>query len=210
MADATEDERLARARGGDPDALSALLVEHTPKLVRMVELRMESTQRRRVEPADVVQDALLEATRRFPEWCTRTSYPFRVWLRLLTAQALARTHRHHLGTQKRDAQREGRLEASRTNVSSARAADWLAASQTSPSQAAGRAEVRALVLGALEQLDELDREILALRHFEQLSNEEAAAELGIEPAAASKRFARALQRMRPALKALQGDVERSG
>jgi RNA polymerase sigma-70 factor (ECF subfamily) len=175
----------------------------------MIDLRMEARHRRRFEPSDVVQDALVEATRRFGEWCEQDRYPFQVWLRLLTAQALARAQRRHLQTQKRDAAREAELGLGRTSVSAARAADWFASTQTSPTQAARRAEVRQRVIAALAELDDMDREILALRHFEQLSNEEAAAELGIEPAAASKRFARALQRMRPVLRDLQsGDESR--
>jgi RNA polymerase sigma-70 factor (ECF subfamily) len=201
MAGGDIDDALVRARQGDASALSELFVAYTPKLVRMVELRMDNAQRQRCDPSDVVQDALLEATQRFAQWGEQRELPFHVWLRFLTAQSLTRSRRFHAGTQKRDLAREDGLDSK--CVSASRVADWILSSQTSPTQAARRSEVREMVLAALEQLDELDREILALRHFEQLSNEEAAAELGIEPAAASKRFTRALQRMRPALRALQ-------
>jgi RNA polymerase sigma-70 factor (ECF subfamily) len=110
--------------------------------------------------------------------------------------------RVHLGAQRRDAQREIGLDADRPSVSALNAADFLVGSQTSPTQAARREELRERVLAALQELEPLDREILALRHFEELSNEDAAAELGIEPSAASKRFVRALQRLRPALQSL--------
>jgi RNA polymerase sigma-70 factor (ECF subfamily) len=203
MTTLTIDEQLSRARRGDAHALSSVLVELTPRLVRMVELRLDAAQRRRFEPADVVQDALVEATRRFPEWCGQDRYPFHVWLRLLTSQSLARLLRHHVGAQMRDPAREEDFERDRTSVTAENAADWLVSRQTSPTQAAHRSELRTRVLSALEELDELDREILALRTFEQLSNEEAASELGIDPSAASKRFTRALQRMRPALRALE-------
>lgn len=199
-----EAEFLARARDGDPAALSDLLAALAPGLLRMVQLRLEPGLRGRVEPADVVQEALLHATRRFPEWRAQDTYPFPVWLRLLAAQALAEARRRHLGAQKRAAQREvGRGVGA--GVSSVNAVDFLIASQTSPSLAAGREELRARVIAALEELDVLDREILALRHFEGLSNEDAALELGIEPSAASKRYVRALQRLRPALAALAGE-----
>ncbi len=102
----------------------------------------------------------------------------------------------------RDALREAPSPESRPSVSAANAADAFVASATTPTQAVQREEVRARVLAALEELDEVDREIVALRHFEGLSNEEAAAELAIEPAAASKRFVRALVRLRPALQSL--------
>jgi RNA polymerase sigma-70 factor (ECF subfamily) len=99
----------------------------------------------------------------------------------------------------RDAQREVPLQPSRSGLSAGNAAEAFAASITSPSQAAQREELRVRVLAALEELDALDREVLALRHFEELSNEEVAAELAITPEAASKRFLRALLRLRPAL-----------
>ncbi len=194
-------ELLARARAGDASALSDLLAEHEPGLLRMVQLRFDQGLRGRLEPADVVQEGLLQAARRFGEWCAQDAYPFPLWLRLLTAQALAEARRRHVGAQKRDARRE----LGRAAVQSGTAADLFVASQTSPTQAARRAEVRARVLAAVEELEPIDREILALRHFEGLSNDEAALELGIEPAAASKRYVRALQRLKPALAALGGD-----
>jgi RNA polymerase sigma-70 factor (ECF subfamily) len=197
------EQKLLRARDGDRAALSEILEEFQPGLLRMVNLRLEPLLRRRVEAEDIVQEALIEASRRFGEWCAQDRYPFRVWLRLVTAQALATAQRRHQGTQKRELKREVGLADERASVSAANVADVLVTSQTSPTQAAGREERRAIVLRALEELDDLDREILALRHFEDLSNEETAAELGIEPAAASKRFVRALQRLRPTLKALE-------
>ncbi len=205
MVFATQAELLARARDGDSAALSDLLALHQPALLRMVHLRFEAGLRGRLEPADVVQEALFHAARRFPEWRAQTAYPFHVWLRLLTAQSLAEARRRHVGAQMRDAQREVDLGHRGAGVSSANAADFLMASQTSPSQAARREELRARVLSAMEELEGIDREILALRHFEGLSNEDAALELGIEPAAASKRYVRALQRLRPALASLAGE-----
>ena len=209
MSSPTLDERLARARAGDTEALSSVMAELTPKLLRMVDLRLAAAQRKRFEPADVVQDALVDATKRFGEWCAQDRYPFHVWLRLLTGQSLARLLRHHLGAQMRNSEREQGLDRDRASVTSENAADWLMASQTSPTQAAHRSELRERVLAALQELDELDREILALRVFEQLTNEEAAAELGLEPSASSKRFTRALRRMRPYLAALEpSDIEK--
>lgn len=196
---------LARACSGDVDALSDLLAGQRALLVRMVELRLEPKLARRLEPEDVVQQALLDAARRFPEWCRAQSYPLRVWLRLMTAQTLAEASRRHLGAQKRDAQREVEGPGSRTLARGAAVADFFAASQTSPSQAARRDELRARLYELFEEMDELDREILTLRHFEELSNEEAAAELGIEPPAASKRFVRALARLRPLLEPFRPD-----
>ena len=188
---------LTRACEGGEGALSEALAGMRPHLLRHVELRLPRALRRRLEPEDVVQQALLEAARRFPEWCGQRTYPFRLWLRLITNQCLDEARRRHLGAEKRDARREAEPEPGRAD--SGALADWFAASQTAPTEAARRAELGARIRAALEQLEPLDREILALRHFEELSNEEAAFELGIEPAAASKRFVRALARLRPLL-----------
>jgi RNA polymerase sigma-70 factor (ECF subfamily) len=190
---------LDLARNGDGDALDRLLRVYEPRLLRMVELRLDAGLRRRLDPADVLQEGLLECVRRFGEWCRQDALPLHVWLRLVCGQALAQAQRRHLGAQMRDAQREVPLQPSRSGLSAGNAAEAFAASITSPSQAAQREELRVRVLAALEELDALDREVLALRHFEELSNEEVAAELAITPEAASKRFLRALLRLRPAL-----------
>src|SRR5689334_3118756 len=188
-----------RARAGDAPAFAELLRAHEPRLLRMVELRLDSGLRRRLDPADVVQEGLLEATRRAGEWRTQPAMPVHVWLRLVVAQSLAAAQRRHLGSERRDAQREVQLSGSRSSVSLANTADAFAASVTSPSLAAQREELRARVLEALAGLEPLDREVIVLRHFEGLSNEEVALELAITPEAASKRFVRALLRLRPAL-----------
>lgn len=203
----SSDALLSLARAGDRAALSELLALHSAQLERMVALRMDTQLGRRLEAADIVQDALLEATERFDEWCAQQRYPFSVWLRLLAAQRLQGAQRDH-HRQKRDLAREQVAPAAVSALTSARAADWLMSTHTTPTQAANRSELRDRVLAALEELGELDREVLVLRYFEQLSNEETAAELGIDPDAASKRFARALQRIRPALRALSGEERR--
>ena len=199
--DARHEDLLARARAGDPRALAELFDAQRERLTRMVALRLDPRLRRRVDPADVVQEAWIEVARRFGEWAAADKVPFPVWLRLSTAQCLAQAQRRHLGAGVRDAQREAALQG-RASISSANVADAFVDSATSPTHAARRDEVRTRVLAALEGLDEIDREIVVLRHFEGLSNAEAAAELGLEEAAASKRFLRALVRLRPALEPL--------
>lgn len=200
----SSDALLSRAQAGDRAALSEMLAVHVSRLERMEALRLDTSLGRRLEAADIVQDALIEATRRFPEWCAQERYPFPVWLRLLTAQTMQAVVREH-HREKRDVAREQAELSAHSTLTAARAADWLLSTHTSPTQAARRVELRERVLAALEEIGELDREVLVLRYFEQLSNEEAALELGIDPAAASKRFARALQRIRPALRALSAD-----
>ena len=193
---------LARADAGDASALPELFEAFRPRLVRMVSLRLDATLQRRLDPADVVQESWLEVARRFPQWVGQEALPFHVWLRLVAGQVLAKVHRRHLAAHKRDALREVLVPESRVSVSAASAADAFVASATTPTQAVQREEIRARVQAALEELDEFDREIVALRHFEGLSNEEAAAELSITPAAASKRFVRALVSLRPTLEGL--------
>jgi RNA polymerase sigma-70 factor (ECF subfamily) len=196
---------VRRALAGDDRAQTELFDAHQARLVRMVELRLDGPLRRRIDPADVVQEAWIEVVRRLPEFVAQDAYPFRVWLRLITAQALATLQRRHLGAHMRDALREVPLGESRPSVSAWNVAEAFVTSATTPTHAARREELRARVMTALEELDPVDREIVALRHFEGLSNEEAAAELAITPAAASKRFVRALVRLRPALESLAAD-----
>jgi RNA polymerase sigma-70 factor (ECF subfamily) len=196
----------ALARGGDESALAESFRAYDARLVRMIELRLDASLRRRLDPADVVQETWLEVVRRFDEWRPQPM-PLLAWLRFLTSQSLAQAQRRHLGTTMRDAQRDRALGDERPSVSSARAAEEFLASATSPTQAAARSELRARVLTALEELEPIDREIVALRHFEGLSNDEAAVELGIESSAASKRFLRALARLRPLLESLAAQIE---
>lgn len=202
VADEVDPDRwLALARAGDRSALLALFARAEPGIVRMVELRLDPRLRRRVDPTDVVQEAWIDAATRFEGWCAKPALPFHVWLRLVAAETLVRVHRQHLGTHMRDALREVRMD-SRPSITAVALAEAFVTSQTTPTQAARREEVRTRVLDALSDLDEVDREIVALRHFEGWTNEEVATELAIEPAAASKRFMRALVRLRPTLKAL--------
>jgi RNA polymerase sigma-70 factor (ECF subfamily) len=197
---------IARARRGDVPALTELFREHEPRLVRMVELRLDKSLRRRMDAADVVQDAWVEVVRRFDEWCRQDKLPLHVWLRLITSQSLAVAQRRHLAAHMRNAQRDAPQHVRPPNVSSASVADAFIDSATSPSQVAAREELRQRVRDAIEDLDDIDREIVAMRHFEGLSNEDTAAELDIEPSAASQRFMRALMRLRPALKELGAGV----
>lgn len=204
-----ENRLLESARSGDAQALSDLFRSHQAALERMVDLRLDPRLRQRVDPADVVQEAWLEVVARFRAWCDADTIPFRVWLRLTTMQSLAQMQRRNFAAGKRDVGREVRIVDPRPSISAVGLADVFVASQTSPSQAAQRDEIRTRVLAALEELDELDREVILLRQFENLSNADIATELGIEPAAASKRFARALLRLKPALEDL-ADRSRGG
>jgi RNA polymerase sigma-70 factor (ECF subfamily) len=173
----------------------------------MVALRLDRRLRGRVDASDVLQEAYLDAFGRLADYLREPAMPFFLWLRFLVAQRLQEQHRRHLGAQARDAGREVALDAGGApGASSAALAAHLLGRLTPPSQAALRAERKALLQSALAQMEPLDREVLALRHFEQLSNGEAARVLGIDKSAASKRYARALVRLKDVLRTLPGGL----
>jgi RNA polymerase sigma-70 factor (ECF subfamily) len=199
---------LERAARGDRDALGALLAQHLGRLRRLVALRLDERLHGRVDPSDVVQEACLEAVRRLAEYRERSDLPFFLWLRLITAQRVLALHRHHLGAERRDVGREVALDrGAMPETSSAALAAQLLGRDTRPSEAAARAERQARLREALDRMDPLDREVLALRHFEQLSNVEAARVLGIGEAAASKRYCRAVKRLKEVLAGMPGGLE---
>jgi RNA polymerase sigma-70 factor, ECF subfamily len=194
---------LDRLQAGDQHALGELFSRYRERLSRMIQFRLDGRLRGRVAASDVLQDAYIDALKRLPHYQADPGMPFLIWLRWVTMQRLVEVHRQHLGAKMRDAGREvamgggGPLAAS-----SAKIAEFVG-DLTSPSQAAQRAETLAQLERALDGLDPIDREVLALRHFEELSNQETAAVLGIQPAAASKRYVRALERLKGALEQLQ-------
>jgi RNA polymerase sigma-70 factor (ECF subfamily) len=194
------EELLSRARAGDDPARAELFARCRDRLRRMVRLRLDRRLQGRIDPSDVLQDAYLDYARRFAEWAARPTLPFFLWLRLLTGQKLVDLHRRHLGAQMRDAGQEVSLyRGALPQASSASLAAQLLGRLTSASQAAVRAETQVRVQEALNAMEPIDREILTLRHFEMLSNEEAAAVLGLRKSAASNRYIRALKRLKEAL-----------
>jgi RNA polymerase sigma-70 factor (ECF subfamily) len=193
---------LARAVAGDPEGWRALFDHDRERLRRMVALRLDRRLQGRVDPSDVIQEAHIEAMTRLPEYLRESNLPFFLWLRLIVGQRLTLLHRRHLGTHARDAGREiGLYHGALPQATSAALAARLLGHLTQPSAAAVRAERKIRIQTALNAMDLLDREILALRHFEQLSNDEAAQALGLSKSAASKRYVRALNRLREILAA---------
>ncbi|MCR9199498.1 MAG: sigma-70 family RNA polymerase sigma factor [Planctomycetaceae bacterium] len=191
---------LERADAGDPHALGELLERHRERLLQIVSFRMDARVKPRVDPADVVQDAFVEATHRVTQQQRDARLPVFLWLRLLTLQCLAVQHRRHLGAQARDADREVSIfTGPLPQATSAVIAAQLLGGLTSPSQAAIRMETRLAVEERLNQMDATDREVLVLRHFEKLSNHETARVLGLQPSAASNRFIRALKKLKTQL-----------
>lgn len=191
---------VRQAVRGDSRLLGELLSRHQSRLQRMVRLRLDRRLRGRIDHSDVVQEAFLEAARRLAEYVRNPNMPFFLWLRFITAQQLALVHRRHLGTLARDAARDVSLQAGALpQATSAALAAGLIGKLTSPSNAAVRAEMKLRLQEAINTLEPLDREVLALRHFEQLSNQESAAVLGITPTAACNRYVRALERLKAVL-----------
>jgi RNA polymerase sigma-70 factor (ECF subfamily) len=204
----TKEELLDAARNGDEVALAVLVERHPDRLERMVRLRMDRRLQGRVDPADVVQDAYLAVRRKFVQYCTDSPLPFFLWLRLEVGQKLVDVHRFHLGTKMRDAGQEVSLHrGALPQVSSVSLAEHLLGKLTTASRAAMRVELKLRVQEALNSMDPHDREVLILRHFEELSNAEAAQVLGIKPSAAVNRYVRALKRLKDVFQGMPGGVE---
>jgi RNA polymerase sigma-70 factor (ECF subfamily) len=197
---------LERARAGDRQALGEIFSRHRERLRRMVEMRLDARLQARIDASDVIQDAYLEVAARLEEYLREPRLPLFLWLRLVVGERLATLHRHHLGVRMRDAGREVSLYRGRLpETTSAALAAQLLGHEASPSEAAIRAELKIRLQEALNTLDPLDREVLALRHFEHLSWAETGHVLGITEAAASKRYVRALKRLKGILTEPAGD-----
>jgi RNA polymerase sigma-70 factor, ECF subfamily len=204
----TNDQLLDAARNGDEDALAVLVERHRDRLERMVRLRMDRRLQGRVDAADVVQDAYLAVRGKFPQYSADPRLPFFLWLRLEVGQKLVDVDRFHLGTQMRDAGQEVSLyRGALPQVSSLSLAEHLLGKLTTASQAAMRVELKLRVQEALNSMAPHDREVLILRHFEELSNAETAQVLGIKPSAAVNRYVRALKRLKDVFQGMPGGIE---
>ena len=189
-----------RLREGDSQALAELFSRERDRLWRIVSFRLAEPLRARLGPDDILQEAFLDASQRLGHYRDCPDHSPFVWLRMIVNQTLADIHRRHLGAQKRSAEREMALWSSPfAQTTSASVAVQLVGAFTSPSQAAVRAEAVGLVEQAIEQMDPIDREVLVLRHFEELTNAEVAETLSIEQKAASIRYVRALRRLKEIL-----------
>jgi RNA polymerase sigma-70 factor (ECF subfamily) len=198
---------LRQAEEGDQQAWSEMLAKHYDRLLRMVALRLDQRLQGRIDAEDVVQEAWLEASTHLAEYLEQPTMPFFLWLRGITGNVLLTVHRRHLGTQKRNAGQEVALyRGSLPGASSAALAAQLLGKDTRPSEAAIRAERKILLQQALNLMDPIDREVLALRHFEQLTTPEVAQVLEITKKAAAKRYIRALKRLKEILLNLPGGM----
>ncbi len=201
----SSDELLDRLREGDETALADLFSQHRERLWRMVNFRLDRRLYGRVDADDVLQEAYLNAAQRISHYLNNTSMSFFVWLRQIVLQTMIDLHRQHLGAQMRDAAREVSLHrGGYPQATSVSLAAHLLGSLTSPSAAAMREEVSQQLENALESMSTIDREVLALRHFEQLTNGEVAEVLDIQQKAASIRYVRAIARLKDILVQIPG------
>lgn len=191
-------DRIERVRNGDAQALAEAFDAYRARLIRTARFRLDPRLLGRVDADDILQEAYVNASKR----CTRVEgdneHALFIWLRLIVLQTLADVHRRYFATRKRDVAREVPLHAGGGSAAttSLSMACCLLASITSPTRVVRRAEAMKRLEAALESMDEIDREVLALRHFEELANHEVAVVLGIEQKAASIRYVRALRRLK--------------
>ena len=201
-----EVERLTTLlAAGDTDALAQLFSLSWDRLQRMVYFRLDPRLKGRVDPDDILQESYLAAGQRIHSFAAEKSNSVFVWLRLIVGQTMIDVHRRHLGSKLRDAKQEVSLQRFASPMaSSASMSMHLLGALTTPSQAAMRTELAAMLDDVLADMDPMDQEILALRHFEELSNKEVSELLGIQRSTASNRYVRALQRLKDILSRIPG------
>ena len=190
-------ELLDQARQGQAEAVDRLLASHRDGLRRMVDLRLDPALARRVDASDIVQDVLLEASRRLGDYLRDPVMPFHLWLRHMARDRMIDAHRRHRLAGRRSLDREQpALPAAFADRSSIELAAQFFDRELTPASAAIRHELERRLETAVAALDEDDRDIILMRHFEQLSNQDVAAALGLSEAAASMRYLRALRKLR--------------
>ena len=194
-------ELLANAQGGDAAAVNRLLERHRDAVHRMVQLRLDAKVQRRVDVSDVVQDVMVEANRRLQDYIANPQQmPFHLWLRHIARDRIIDAHRRHRGSAKRSVDREQPLVAAAGDQQST--FDLVAQihdRERGPASAVAAQEMARLVEAAIAELPDQDCEIVIMRHYEHLSNQEIAQALGLTEPAASMRYLRAIRKLREVL-----------
>ena len=191
---------IRRASDGDQAALDQLFSQHHDRLQRMIRLRLDRRIQGRLDSADILQEAYIDVFRNLPRYVESPSTSFFIWLRNIVGLKLAEIHRRHLGTDKRDASRDVSIyRGALPTVNSGSLAAQLLGQLTSPSQTAMKTEMRLRLQEVLDCMDDIDREVIALRHFEQLDSQEVADVLEMSKSGASSRYIRAMQRLKEEL-----------
>jgi RNA polymerase sigma-70 factor (ECF subfamily) len=188
---------LERVRQGDEDAINGLLARHRQAIRRMIDQRMDKVVQRRVDASDIVQDVMIEANRRIGDYLANPTMPFQLWLRHMARDRLIDAHRRHRVASNRSLDREVSLavpdgpDQSQTDL-----VGQIADRELTPAAAATWHELERRFAEAVERLEDDDRQIVLLRHFEHLSTADAAAVLGLSKPAAGMRYLRAMRRLR--------------
>jgi RNA polymerase sigma-70 factor (ECF subfamily) len=197
--DKTE-ELLIGARDGDDDAVNRLIERHRGAVLRMVQMRLDQKIRRRVDVSDVVQDVMIEVNRRLQDYLANPAMPFHLWLRHIAKDRIIDAHRRHRGSQKRSVDREQALAVpGADDHSTMDLAAHLCDGELTPAAAATQREMAKRVEAAVSELGDQDAEIIIMRHYEQLTNQEVAQALELSEPAASMRYLRAVRRLREML-----------
>lgn len=195
---AERQELLRLLSRGDDSAIQQVLNEHRSQLTKMVRARMDARVTARFDPSDVVQDALMQAFQRLPQYLASPDVPFYIWLRRLTWERLVQLHRQHMGAEKRSVTRESRR-SNLNDESENLLAKRLASNFSGPAEHAVHCETRRRVRAALQLLSDRDREILELRYVDQMDPQEIASALGIGRGTVGTRHFRAIQRLKKLL-----------
>ena len=197
--DSQSDELVERAALGDRAAGERLLMLHRNRLKKLISIRLDPRLAARIDPSDVVQDTLLEASQRLADYLRKQPVPFYPWLRGLAIDRMLQLQRNHVHAKRRSVKREARQHTGLSHASAAELADRLFVGDHTPHSRLQREELLAHVRAAMEQLSERDREVLILRYLEQLSTRDTAAVLGVGESAVKMRHLRAVQHLRELL-----------
>jgi len=190
---------LDRVRRGDDEAINNLLERHRAAIRRLIDRRMDRVVQRRVDASDIVQDVLLEANRRLGDYLANPVMPFNLWLRHMARDRLIDAHRRHRVAATRSLDREVPLVAGTDDGSSAGEMAGVTDRELTPAAAATWHELERRFAAAVERLDDVDRQIVLLRHFEHLTTAKAAASLVLSKPATGLRYLRAMRRLRTLL-----------
>jgi RNA polymerase sigma-70 factor (ECF subfamily) len=190
---------LERIRNDESAAVDQLLAGHREPVRRMIEMRLDRAVAARVDASDVVQEVLLEASRRIRDYVREPSMPFHLWIRHIAKDHIVDAHRRHRLAKRRTVDREQSMRAVFADRSSVQLIDELINRELTPASAAIRHEMQRRFQEVVDSMDDDDREVILMRHFEQLSNQEVAAALELTEAAASMRYLRAMRRLRELL-----------
>ncbi len=191
------EQLIAQAKDGDKSAVNQLMDRHRNSLNQLVRMRLDHKIRNRVDVSDVVQDVLVEANRRLQRYLEEPVMPFHLWLRQIAKDRIIDAHRRHRVSAKRSVDREQRMVAPKGyDQSSIHLAAILGDSKLTPAAAALQKEMAIRVEKSIALLDDKDSEIIIMRHYEQLTNQEISRLLDLTEPAASMRYLRAIRRLR--------------